>query len=90
MSGDNVYNTRTARKQAKTLRRKVQKAILKLIDKDGDHCTVCGRTFSHYDRTWGGVTCDNRIADVGECCLNKMQWLYCAGVYLAPKAPTKN
>ena len=63
---------------------RIHRAILKLMEADGDHCSICGRQFAHHGSTYGGLALDGSPALVGDCCLAKLTGVYAKGVYLRP------
>jgi len=63
---------------------RVRRAILKLVEQDGDHCSICGRQFANHGGTHGGLALDGSPALVGDCCLAKLAGVYVIGVYLRP------
>ena len=63
---------------------KLQDDLRKIIEADGDSCSVCGLAFPHKGKTYGGATVDGEAAIVGECCVGKMKEIVGAGIYLKP------
>jgi hypothetical protein len=56
--------------------------LSKLIQDDGDNCTLCRRPFVHDDWTCSGFTAEGRLAVVGECCHKQIHELVAFGHYL--------
>jgi hypothetical protein len=74
-------------------RRHVERELVKLIETDGDNCSICRTPFQHNSRTYGGISANGSVAVVADCCLGKINQLYTSGVYLArnyklPRAKT--
>jgi hypothetical protein len=66
-------------------RRRIYKAIETLIKRDGDHCSLCHRAFTHNSRTYGGVTAAGDVVLVGDCCAARLATLLTAGLCMARK-----
>jgi hypothetical protein len=66
----------------KTARRRLERDLEKLLERDGDHCTLCRRPFAHGDTTFGGATADGRAAVTGGCCADRLTHTVAGGVYL--------
>jgi hypothetical protein len=64
------------------VRRRIEREIRKILEKDADHCTLCRRPFAHGDRSCGGATADGKAAVTGECCADQLTHMIAGGVYL--------
>jgi hypothetical protein len=62
---------------------KIHRAIAKLIEQDGDHCSICRAPLRHGGPTFGGLRADGTVADVGECCMTKLTQVLTAGLYFS-------
>jgi len=60
-------------------RRRLRRAILKLVEQDGDHCSICGRQFANHSGAYCGLALDGSPALVGDCCLAKLVGVYGMG-----------
>jgi hypothetical protein len=58
----------------------------KLIERDGDHCSMCRTQFRHHAKTHYGTTRSGHVAVVGECCLKNLALVYAIGVYVSANA----
>jgi hypothetical protein len=67
-----------------TQRRQVERAIARLMQKDGDRCSLCHAGFTNNSVTYGGIGRDDRPALVGDCCMDKLRWIMTCGLYFAP------
>ena len=67
---------------SRSRRRFVERAIKAHIEKDGDRCSLCHAAFLHNSKTFAGLTADGVVADVGECCVAKLQHIVLAGLYV--------
>jgi hypothetical protein len=56
------------------------KHLLKKID--GDLCTVCRKELTHNSLTFGGELPDGRVACVGECCRDYLEYIWTSGLYV--------
>ena len=63
-------------------RRRIEHGIVKLIERDGDRCSVCHAALRHNSRTYCGATSADIPALVGECCASKLEVVVAAGLYL--------
>jgi hypothetical protein len=63
-------------------RRRAETQIRKLIETDGDNCSICRAPFQNNHRTYGGITANGKTAVVGDCCYNHLDHLYTSGIYL--------
>lgn len=63
-------------------RRRVERELQGIIERDGDVCSVCGRAFPHNSKTVGGVTLAGTVVLVGECCARKVSETVISGLYL--------
>jgi hypothetical protein len=58
--------------------------VEKLINEDGDSCSVCGKAFPHVSETYYGEVEGGGVAVVGSCCVGKLKTIVGAGLYLKP------
>jgi hypothetical protein len=58
------------------------RAIEKIMQDDGDRCSICRRSFAHNCRTFGGVTLGGEAALVGECCKGRLKLTLGMGIYV--------
>jgi hypothetical protein len=63
---------------------KFEDQVRKIIEADGDRCSVCGEEFPHKSQTYAGELKGGRAAVVGSCCLGKMKAIIGTGIYLKP------
>jgi hypothetical protein len=63
-------------------RRRVERAIRKIMEDDGDRCSICKKSFGHNIKTFGGVTGGGVPALAGECCRTKVKEVVLQGVYV--------
>jgi len=66
-------------------RRRVEREVRKIMENQGDWCSICGTPFDHNSKTFGGVIAGGRAALAGECCKNKLKETILAGVYVRPE-----
>jgi len=62
-------------------RRQFERQLRKLIRTKGDNCSLCGVEFQHNVRTFGGYDQDGEIALVSECCIERLDEVYTAGIF---------
>ncbi len=67
---------------SRTRRRALERALDKLIKRDGDHCSVCRAEFSHRAATAYGTIAGGAVVIVGICCVRKLTSVLGFGVYL--------
>lgn len=63
-------------------RRRVERAIREIMEKDGDQCSVCKKSFDHNIRTFGGILSGGVPALVSDCCMKKLKEMMLQGVYI--------
>lgn len=63
-------------------RRRVERAIRKIMQDDGDRCSVCKKPFDHNIKTFGGVLAGGVPALVTECCVAKLKEVILQGAYV--------
>jgi len=64
-------------------RRRVEREIRAMMERDGDHCSVCRAPLPHNSRTFGGVLRGGEPALAGECCRAGLTVTILQGIYLA-------
>ena len=62
-------------------RRRVERAIRKIVEDDGDRCSICTKPFGH-NMKFGGVTGGGVPALAGECCRTKVKEVVLQGVFV--------
>src|SRR5262245_60798093 len=63
-------------------RRRVERALKKIMEDDGDRCSVCKKPFDHNVKTFGGVLVGGAPALVAECCVARLQEVILQGLYV--------
>lgn len=58
----------------------IVRAIVRLIAKNSDNCTICHAPFPLNSKTFGGITATGRVAFVGECCASKLEGVHVSGL----------
>jgi hypothetical protein len=61
---------------------KREREIRRLMERDGDHCSICRARFTHNCRTFGGDTIAGDTVLVGECCVERLDSICTTGLYL--------
>jgi hypothetical protein len=67
-------------------RRQIERVIAGIMRNDGDRCSLCHAAFTNSAATYGGICHDEGPALVGNCCMEKLQLIVTAGIYLTPHA----
>jgi hypothetical protein len=62
-------------------RRWTDRALRKLIRRDGDNCSLCRAEFKHNSRTFGGFDRHGRVVLVGDCCAERLAVIHTAGLF---------
>ena len=60
--------------------KKIHRKLAKIMQDDGDHCTMCRTEFPARSITFGGVTKSGSVEYVGDCCRRKLKEIYCGGL----------
>lgn len=63
-------------------RRQFEKKFNKILNKSGDVCGICGGGLQHNCRTYGGVAINNDVILTSDCCLDKLVYVMCSGIYV--------
>jgi hypothetical protein len=63
-------------------RRRVERQIRKLIETDGDNCSICRSPFRHNHRTYGGITAAGAAAVVADCCVKRLASVHTVGIFI--------
>ncbi len=63
-------------------RRKIDRAVKRLMETRGDNCTLCSREFQHNEKTFGGILDSGEVHLVGNCCSQKLARVVGMGLYL--------
>ena len=63
-------------------RRRVERHLRKMMEVDGDKCSLCKKPFPHNGQTFGGVTSAGVPAMVSECCRPRLKEIVLSGVYV--------
>jgi hypothetical protein len=61
---------------------KYTRLIEEIMERDGDHCSLCRVAFTYLDHTYGGMTYNKEPALVGACCAPKLKKIFGGGIYL--------
>ena len=64
-------------------RRRLDREIRKVIEQDGDHCSLCRAPLVHNCKTFYGVAFNGAVVCVGECCVGQLQTILASGVFCA-------
>jgi hypothetical protein len=59
-----------------------ERKIGRLIESDGDNCSLCRAPFIHNAKSYCGVSHDGIAAITGECCASKLRHVLGAGFYV--------
>ncbi|GEM_PF-3389268 len=62
-------------------RLKLERDIQRLLEKDGDHCTLCRRPFVHGEKTYYGRGPKKRTVVLGDCCRDQLRTGIAMGLY---------
>jgi len=62
-------------------RLKLERDIQRLLEKDGDHCTLCRRPFVHGEKTYYGRGSKKRTVVLGDCCADELRTGVAMGLY---------
>src|ERR1700743_2996266 len=62
-------------------RRRVERQIQAIMERDGDNCSLCRKPFEHNTKTFVGVTAGGDAALVGLCFEAKLKAVVPAGIY---------
>jgi len=71
-------NSKPTRRESRLAWRKIRR----MIELDGDNCSLCRAPFSHNDLSFCGITHNGRAAVAGECCASRIRWMMGAGLYI--------
>jgi hypothetical protein len=74
---------RAERRRADAMNRRIQR----VIERDGDHCSICRAPLQHNCKTYYGVTYGGEVACVAECCRSKLQTIKASGVFCSSDHP---
>jgi hypothetical protein len=58
----------------------IHRQLIKLIQVDSNHCSICGAEFADNAITYGGVTKSGSVAYVSQCCMRELKEILCGGV----------
>jgi hypothetical protein len=58
----------------------VRRDIVKLIAEGDERCLLCRKPFDHNVSMYAGVADNGAIAVVGDCCVDRMKWIYATGL----------
>lgn len=63
-------------------RRRVEREFAALIERDGDHCSLCHQPLKHNSKIYGGITKAGETALTSDCCASKLKETVVSGVYM--------
>ncbi|WHU03665.1 hypothetical protein [Sphingomonas sp. NIBR02145] len=63
-------------------RRRVEREIRQIMQKDGERCSMCKAPLEHNSRTFGGTTKTGASVLTGECCKAKIATVILSGLYM--------
>jgi len=63
-------------------RRRVEREFTALIERDGDHCSLCRQPLKHNAKTYGGITRAGETALTSDCCASQLKETVISGVYM--------
>jgi hypothetical protein len=65
----------------------IDRGIRKVIQRDGDFCSLCRAAFQHNGKTYYGTAYSGTVVCVGECCVGKLRTVEAAGLYCSADRP---
>lgn len=72
----------------RSARRRFEKEFDVLLRTDGDHCTICRKPLEHNERTYGGLTTNEKVALTANCCQKKLSVQLVTGLYMTRYSET--
>ncbi|MGK9055251.1 hypothetical protein [Neorhizobium petrolearium] len=63
-------------------RRRFDKEFRKLMDRDGEACTLCRKQFEHNNKTYAGLTAGGRTVLTSDCCREKVEHVMASGIFV--------
>ena len=68
---------------------KFQKILSRKLEKHNGKCTCCKKKYAMNTHTFSGFDYDGKVQDVGYCCIDKIDQIVLAGIYMIDDSTTE-